>query len=167
MRTQGTSFLYDPFLIQNWVILEKWGSEGTPVIRRHKLLLFHVVWWGDIPIVSPFPPSLPLLSLSGALCLGFLCLYTFSLSTQRRRKNQSPHEKRAQARALWASLYDTSLSVFNHQTNQIPNINFTNAARIDLPITDHLPMTEHLFISSSSVLHFEWFKMLWECYLKL
>jgi hypothetical protein len=88
------------------------------------------------------------------------------LSTQR-RKNQSPHKKNVQPRALWASLYDTSPSVFNHKTNQIPNINFTNEARIDRPITDHLPMTKHLFISSSSVLHFEWFKMLWECYLKL
>ncbi len=39
--------------------------------------------------------------------------------------------------------------------------------RVNWPITDHMPMTEHLFISSSYVLHFEWFKMLWECYLKL
>jgi hypothetical protein len=37
---------------------------------------------------------------------------------------------------------------------------------VDRPITKRLPMTEHLFICSSYVLHFEWFKMLCECYLK-
>jgi hypothetical protein len=35
-----------------------------------------------------------------------------------------------------------------------------------MPTTDHLAMTKHLFISSSCVLYFEWFKMLWEGYLK-
>ncbi len=30
-----------------------------------------------------------------------------------------------------------------------------------------MPMIEHLFVFSSYVLHFEWFKMSWECYLKL
>ncbi len=39
--------------------------------------------------------------------------------------------------------------------------------RVDRPITNLLPMTEHLFTSSSYVLHFEWFKMLREHYLKL
>jgi hypothetical protein len=39
--------------------------------------------------------------------------------------------------------------------------------RVDRPITNLLPMTEHLFTSSSYVLHFEWFKMLGEHYLKL
>jgi hypothetical protein len=29
------------------------------------------------------------------------------------------------------------------------------------------PMTEPLFICSSYVFHFEWFKVLWECCLKL
>jgi len=33
-------------------------------------------------------------------------------------------------------------------------------------ITDHLLMTEYLFISSSYVFCFEWFNMLWECYFK-
>jgi hypothetical protein len=34
-------------------------------------------------------------------------------------------------------------------------------------ITNHLLMTKHLFKFSSYVLHFEWFKMLSECCLKL
>jgi hypothetical protein len=29
-----------------------------------------------------------------------------------------------------------------------------------------IPITDHFFRSSSFVFHFEWFKMLWECYLK-
>jgi hypothetical protein len=33
--------------------------------------------------------------------------------------------------------------------------------RVDQPIIDGLLMTEHLFISSSYVLHFERFKMIW------
>jgi hypothetical protein len=45
------------------------------------------------------------------------------------------------------------------------NISF-NTPRIDWPIIDHLLMTEHLFISSSYVFHFEWFNFLLECYLK-
>jgi hypothetical protein len=40
-------------------------------------------------------------------------------------------------------------------------------ARVDWPIIDLLHMIEHLFISLSYVLHFEWFKMLWERYLNL
>jgi len=39
-------------------------------------------------------------------------------------------------------------------------------SRVDQPIIDRLPMIKHLCISSSYVLQFEWFKMLWECYLK-
>jgi hypothetical protein len=35
-------------------------------------------------------------------------------------------------------------------------------ARIELLITDHYPITNHFFRSSSSLLHFEWFKMLWD-----
>ncbi len=38
--------------------------------------------------------------------------------------------------------------------------------RVDWPITNRLPTTKHLFISSLYVLHFEWFKMLQEHYLK-
>jgi hypothetical protein len=37
---------------------------------------------------------------------------------------------------------------------------------VDQPITDHLSMIEHLFVSSSFVLYFDWFKTLWEGYLK-
>jgi hypothetical protein len=37
-------------------------------------------------------------------------------------------------------------------------------ARVELPITDHYLIIHHFFRSSSSVLHFEQFKMLWECY---
>ncbi len=37
--------------------------------------------------------------------------------------------------------------------------------RVELPITDHYLITAHFFRSSSSVLYFEWFKMLWERYL--
>jgi hypothetical protein len=43
------------------------------------------------------------------------------------------------------------------QKHQEPKI---STGRVDWPITNHLPITEHLFISSSYVLHFEWFKML-------
>jgi hypothetical protein len=39
--------------------------------------------------------------------------------------------------------------------------------RVELPITNQYLITEHFFRSSSSVLYFEWFKMLWERYLKL
>jgi len=48
--------------------------------------------------------------------------------------------------------------------------NLTNECkrvRVDQPIIDRLPTIEHLFICSSYVFHFEWFKMSWECYLKL
>jgi hypothetical protein len=38
--------------------------------------------------------------------------------------------------------------------------------RVNWFITDILPMTKHLFISSSYVLHFEWIKMLWKHYFK-
>jgi hypothetical protein len=117
-------------------------------------------------IVSPFAPSLPLLSLKWGFVLGISVSLHFFFEHPKKKKPES-HKKSVQPRALWASSYDTSPSVFNHQTNQISNINFTNEARIDRPITDHLPMTKHLFISSSSVLHFEWFKMLSEGYLKL
>jgi hypothetical protein len=44
---------------------------------------------------------------------------------------------------------------------------FWNIGRVELPITDHYLMTEHYSRSLSSMLHFEWFKMLEECYLKL
>jgi hypothetical protein len=41
-------------------------------------------------------------------------------------------------------------------------------SRVDWCFSDRLPMIEHLFTSSSSyVLHFEWFKTLWEHFLKL
>jgi hypothetical protein len=33
-------------------------------------------------------------------------------------------------------------------------------SKVELPITDHYPIIEHLFRSSSYVLHFEGFKML-------
>jgi hypothetical protein len=39
--------------------------------------------------------------------------------------------------------------------------------RIKLPITDHYPITKHFFRPSSSVIPFEWFKVLWERSLKL
>ncbi len=39
--------------------------------------------------------------------------------------------------------------------------------RVELPITNHYPITDHFFRTSSSVPHFELFKMLWKCYLKL
>jgi len=39
--------------------------------------------------------------------------------------------------------------------------------RVELAITNHYPIIDHFFRSLSSVLHFEGFKMLWECYLKL
>jgi len=42
----------------------------------------------------------------------------------------------------------------------------THSSRVDRLIVDYLPMTKHLFISSSYVFHFEQFKMLWECYVK-
>jgi len=40
-------------------------------------------------------------------------------------------------------------------------------ARVELPITDHYLITNHFFRSSSSALHFEWFKMLSKRYLKI
>jgi hypothetical protein len=39
--------------------------------------------------------------------------------------------------------------------------------RVDWPIINCLPKIEHLFISSSYVLHFEWFKVLWEHFLEI
>jgi hypothetical protein len=39
--------------------------------------------------------------------------------------------------------------------------------RVELPITDLYPITKHLFRSSSSVLHFEQFKNVMDCYVKL
>ncbi len=39
--------------------------------------------------------------------------------------------------------------------------------RVNWPIIDHLPMTEHFDRSFSILLHFEWFEMLHECFLKL
>ncbi len=39
--------------------------------------------------------------------------------------------------------------------------------RVNWPIINHLPMTEHFGRSFSILLHFEWFKMLYECFLKL
>jgi hypothetical protein len=38
--------------------------------------------------------------------------------------------------------------------------------RVKLFVTDRYLITEHFFGSSSFVLHFEWFKMLWEHYIK-
>ncbi len=39
--------------------------------------------------------------------------------------------------------------------------------RVDQLIINQMLMIEHLFVSSSYVLHFEWIKMSWEPYLKL
>jgi hypothetical protein len=43
----------------------------------------------------------------------------------------------------------------------------STAARVELPITDLYPIINRFLRSSSSELHFEWFKMLWERCLKL
>jgi hypothetical protein len=43
----------------------------------------------------------------------------------------------------------------------------SNSTRVNWSITDRLPITEHLFIFSSYVLHFEQLKILWERSLKL
>ncbi len=40
-------------------------------------------------------------------------------------------------------------------------------SRVKLPITNHYLIINHFFRFSWTVLHFEWFNMLWECYLKL
>lgn len=129
-----------PLIFFIWLIhdtklgnLKKWGPGEHLFYMTHSS--YKIGWFGKVRIrgnthnkktqtvvvscslVGRHPycvPPFPLLSLcfllSGALCLGFLCLYTFSLSTQRRRKNQSPHQKSVQPRALWASLYDASPS---------------------------------------------------------
>ncbi len=54
-----------------------------------------------------------------------------------------------------------------HCANQHSNFKVATSLRVDRPIIDRLPTTEHFGRSFPILLHFEWFKMLQEHILKL
>jgi hypothetical protein len=58
----------------------------------------------------------------------------------------------------------TPNSVILSQIQCINQTNFRRFTRVELSITKHYSIIEHFF---KSLLHFEWFQMLWERYLKL
>jgi hypothetical protein len=79
--------------------------------------------------VSPFPSPLPLLSFKWGFVLGIsVSLQFFFEHPKEKKKPKSPQEESA-AKGIMG---------FIVRRQSIPNINFTNEARIDRLITDHL-----------------------------